>query len=303
MENSMNMKETLVEKLTASDKERPRSLQTLVGPSEIGGCARRVWHRVNGTEVTNPDTLRLAAIMGTAIHSLIESVFAGDDRYRIETEVLVDDVTGHIDLIDTKTNTVWDWKTTTKKSLAYFPSEQQRDQVHLYGYLANANGIQVDTVGLVAIARDGNENDIVEHSEPYNEAIALNALAHYHSIREQFEPPAPEKDADFCANYCPFFGACTGIVNGKSGEPIENPEIASLAKEYKELQGQVKQIDSQLDFIKEQLEGTQGITSNGITIKWSQVAGRQSTDEAEVEKLLGFVPKKQGNGYLRLTVK
>ena len=143
MENSMSMKATLVEKLTASDKERPRSLQTLVGPSEIGGCARRVWHRVNGTEVTNPDTLRLAAIMGTAIHSLIESVFAGDYRYRIETEVLVDDVTGHIDLIDTKTNTVWDWKTTTKKSLTYFPSEQQRAQVHLYGYLANANGIQV----------------------------------------------------------------------------------------------------------------------------------------------------------------
>ena len=299
----MSIKETLVNKLTEQDKTRPRSVQTQVGVSEIGGCATRVWHKVNGTEVTNPDTLRLAAIMGTALHSMIEEVFTPDPRYKVETEVSVGDILGHIDLIDTETNTIWDWKTTTKNSLTYFGSKQQMLQVQLYGWLANQNGIKVDRVGLVAIARDGNESDITELSWAYDEALALEAVEKYHSIKEQFEPPAPEKDAKFCANYCPFFGACSGVVDPSPTDVIANLEIATLAEDYKDIQAQIKTLTAQQDFIKEQLDGTTGTTATGTVIKWSQVSGRQSIDEAEVEKLLGFVPKKQGNGYQRLVIK
>jgi hypothetical protein len=52
-----------------SNKRSARSLQKAVGPSEIGGCRRQVWHRVNSTPVTNVDTLEMAAWMGTAIHT------------------------------------------------------------------------------------------------------------------------------------------------------------------------------------------------------------------------------------------
>jgi len=299
----MSIKETLITKLTEQDKTRPRSVQTQVGVSEIGGCATRVWHKVNGTEVTNPDTLRLAAIMGTALHSMIEEVFEPDPRYKVETEVAVGDILGHIDLIDTETNTIWDWKTTTKNSLAYFGSKQQLMQVQLYGWLANQNGIKIERVGLVAIARDGNESDITELSWAYDEAIALEAVERYHEIKQQFEPPAPEKDAKFCANYCPFFGACDGIVEPTPTNMIASMEIATLAEDYKTIAAQVKELTAQQDYIKEQLDGTTGTTATGTVIKWAQVAGRQSIDEAEVEKLLGFVPKKQGNGYNRLTIK
>lgn len=299
----MSIKETLIQKLTNDDKQRPRSTQTLAGPSEIGGCATRLWHKVNGTQVTNPDTLRLAAIMGTALHGMIEQVFADDPRYLVETEVTVDDVTGHIDLIDTETNTVWDWKTTTLKSLAYFGSLQQREQVHIYGYLANANGIKVERVGLVAIARDGNETDIRELVEDYDPAIAEVALARYATIREQFDPPAPEKEVSFCASYCPFFGACTGIETANATYEITNPEIDTLAIDYKNLKETAKDIDGQIKFIAEQLEGTTGTTLSGIQVKWATISGRQTIDEVAVEQALGFVPKKQGNGYSRLTVK
>ena len=299
----MSIKETLVNKLTEQDKTRPRSVQTQVGVSEIGGCATRVWHKVNGTEVTNPDTLRLAAIMGTALHSMIEEVFTPDPRYWVEVEVFVGDILGHIDLIDTETNTIWDWKTTTKNSLTYFGSKQQMLQVQLYGWLANQNGIKIDRVGLVAIARDGNESDITELSWAYDEALALEAIEKYHSIKEQFEPPAPEKDAKFCANYCPFFGACSGVVDPSPTNVIDSIEIATLAEDYVTIQAKVKELQAQQDYIKEQLDGTTGTTTTGTVIKWSQVSGRQSIDEAEVEKLLGFVPKKQGNGYQRLVIK
>lgn len=299
----MSIKETLINKLTEQDKTRPRSVQTQVGVSEIGGCATRVWHKINGTEVTNPDTLRLSAIMGTALHSMIEDVFIPDSRYKVETEVVVGDIKGHIDLIDTETNTIWDWKTITKNSIAYFGSRQQLMQIQLYGWLANQNGITIDRVGLVGIPRDGNESDIIELSWAYDENIALEAIARYEEIKEQFEPPAPEKDAKFCANYCPFFGACSGIVEPTPTDVISNMEIATLAEDYVTIAATVKALQAQQDYIKEQLDGTTGTTGTGTVIKWLQVSGRQSIDEAEVEKLLGFVPKKQGNGYSRLVIK
>jgi hypothetical protein len=155
----------------------------------------------------------------------------------------------------------------------------------------------------VAIARDGNETDIQEILEPYNEAIALNAIANYNKTLALTEAPAPEKDASFCANYCPYFGACPGIVDKSKENPIENDEIQLLVKNYKDLNGEFKDIKAKLDFIKDQLVGTNGYTSDGTTVSWTQVSGRETIDEAEVQKLLGFVPKKRGNGYSKLTVK
>lgn len=299
----MSIKEILLGKLTDEDKARPRSVQVQVGVSEIGGCGTRVWHKINGTEVTNPDTIRLPAIMGTALHGMIEAVFAGDERYIVEAEVAVGDILGHIDLIDTATNTIWDWKTTTKNSLPWFGSSQQTDQVQLYGWLANQNGIKVEHVGLVAIARDGDESDIVELLLPYDEATALKAMERYHRIKGEYEPPAPEKDALFCAKYCPYFGACSGVVAPSPDNVIANMEVSQWVEQYKEVQAVIKEANSKLDWLKENLQGTTGITPTGSVIKWSQVAGRQTVDEDEIMKLLGFVPKKQGNGYARLSIK
>ena len=171
------------------------------------------------------------------------------------------------------------------------------------GGFAAKNGIKIENVGLVAIARDGNETDIKEILEPYNEAIALNAIAKYNKTLALTEAPAPEKDASFCASYCPYFGACPGIVDKSKENPIENDEIQLLVKNYKDLSGEAKDIKAKLDFIKDQLVGTNGYTSDGTTVSWTQVSGRETIDEAEVQKLLGFVPKKRGSGYPKLTVK
>jgi len=298
-----SIKERLVELLVQDDSKRDRSLQVNIGPSEIGGCSRRMWYRINKTEPTNLNTLRLAAIMGTAIHTLIESIFSGQEGFITEAEVSHEGVTGHIDLIDTNTNTIWDWKTTTKGSLAWFPSEQQKEQVQIYGYLANKNGMKVENVGLVAIARDGNENDILEHVEAYDEAKALNCLAKLKEVQELFEAPAPEKEVAFCEKYCQFFGECSGKVESEESEKIENLETIKLVQEYVELNATIKKLNGHLDFAKTALEGTRGITPDGILVKWSQVAGRSSVDEKAITEALGFVPKKQGNGYMRLTVK
>ena len=184
-----------------SDKGSARSLQKAVGPSEIGGCRRRVWSRLVGVQETNPHTLSMAAFMGTAIHTAIEKV-----------EVEHDGIRGHVDCYDKQEGEVIDWKTITKRKSSSFPSGQQRTQVHIYGYLLQANGHAVDTVTLVGIPRDGNELDVVIHSEPYSDQIAIDGIAWLREIQENLDViPGPERPVRFCRDYCPYYDG-TGDV-------------------------------------------------------------------------------------------
>jgi CRISPR/Cas system-associated exonuclease Cas4 (RecB family) len=185
-----------------------RDKQTHVGPSEIGGCRRRVWYRLNGTPECN-DTLKLPALMGTAIHRMLERTASKHDPFgtdwQIEVELVHDGLMGHADLYSSANREVVDWKTTKKASLSKFPSEQQRWQVQLYGWLANANGLPTETVTLVGIPRDGDERNIVVHSEPYDETVAQEALTWLSEVRDMTEPPPPQETRRFCSLYCSWF--------------------------------------------------------------------------------------------------
>ena len=198
------VRDLLLQKKTARDGQKN------IGPSEIGGCRAKVWHRIAGTPTTNPGTLSLAAKMGTAIHSWIEKTLDGNERFLIETRVERDGIVGHVDCFDTETNQVVDWKTTKLSGIPYFPSKQQRWQVQVYGWLFSSVR-QVDSVCLVAIARDGSERDIVTHVEPYSEEVALEALGWLEEVRGFEFAPRPEKPKKFCRDYCQFFDP-TGVV-------------------------------------------------------------------------------------------
>lgn len=192
------------------DSHSARSLQKAIGPSEIGGCRRRAWHRISHTPTQNDETLSMAAWMGTAIHKELERRLKRIDpfgaRFMLEQSVGVGDLVGHVDCYDGDNREVIDWKTTTKRKLSSFPSEQQRWQVQVYGYLMNANGYPVETVTLVGIPRDGNELDVKIHSEPYDRQVAEDALAWLDEIIEwDDEPPEPEMPVRFCRDYCQFY--------------------------------------------------------------------------------------------------
>ena len=309
----MSIANELIKAVTSSSKGSSRSQQKQVGPSEIGGCRRKVWLKLQGAESTNPNTLRLAAIMGTAIHTYIEQAFERQDpfqeRYILEGEYEYEGLMGHIDMYDKENCEVVDWKTVKKTNLTYFPSKQQRMQVQLYGYLLVKNNVEVKTVTLVAIPRDGDERDIVYHSEPYDESVALAGLAWLKEVEGMTEAPAPEKDAFFCQHYCNFYDktgmvGCTGKGKDKAeGALIEDNEARSAAKEYLAISAEINRLDKIKDSLKVMLEGVSGVTPEGISIAWSEVSGRKSVDEAKVKELLGEVPVKYGNAYTKLTVK
>ena len=308
-------KELLLHVLHAKDAGRDRSKQTQVGPSEIGGCRRKVWYRLNAQPETNDNQSKLAAIMGTAIHAAIEEAITHLDPegkdYLVETEVAHGDMKAHVDLFIPSIGAVIDWKTSKVKNLSYFPSNQQRWQVQVYGYLLSKNGYEVKTVNLVAIARDGDERDIKVHSEPYDEASALEALQWLANVKVMTEAPAPEKDESFCRSYCQYYDAsgemgCVGLIKERivlSEVVIEDAQVDTHALKYLQLDNKIKELEKEKDSLKSSFEGTTGTTASGIQISWTTVKGRESVDSEQVEKLLGFIPKVVGKESIRLNIK
>ena len=49
----MDVKDLLVKALYEKENSRGRSIQTEIGPSELGGCRRKVWYKLNGQQKTN----------------------------------------------------------------------------------------------------------------------------------------------------------------------------------------------------------------------------------------------------------
>lgn len=295
---------TLIKALVDFDNSRARSQQTAIGVSQIGGCRKQVFLQLAGTPETN-ETLRLPAILGTAIHNHIEKVLKQGDaliEHRVEIEGLPP---ATIDYFDPATGEVVDWKTITLKNVDYFVSRQKRWQVQTYGYLLKQAGFDVKTVTLVGIPRDGTEDDIVIHSESYDESVALEALAWLKEVEALSEAPAPEREAvSFCQKYCGFYGsACNGLTKDLAGEPITDPAATKAAKRYVELAAIQKQIDAEKDNLKTALEGVTGVTMDGIKVGWSEIAGRKTPDTEAITKALGEVPMKQGAPTARLTVK
>lgn len=305
----------LVKAVTVTSNSDSRKKQTAIGPSQVGGCRRQLWLKLSDAERTNKNTLRFPSMFGTAIHSYILQAFKNLDpfgeRYMLEQEWTEPDygLIGHIDCYDTQTKQVIDWKSTKKNNLRYFPSQQQRWQVQLYGYLLEKNGHEVKTVTLVAIPRDGDERDMVYHTEPYDIAVVNEALAWLIDVKTANHAPAPEKDPALCSGYCPFYDA-TGL-KGCAGRPkvrgdntvIEDNGIDVVAKEYVEIVSKIAELESHKEAIREVLRGVNGTTLSGLTINWSQVGGRKLIDEDALKHILEEIPYKYGKPTERLSVK
>jgi hypothetical protein len=256
--------------------------------------------------------MKLAAIMGTAIHGAIEKALEDNKDVVIEQTVEHNGMKAHVDLYIPGSGDVVDWKTVKAKNLAYFPSLQQRWQVHTYGYLIEQSGLgKVHNVHLVAIPRDGDERDVKVHSEPYDQSIALEALNWLEGVKTSETAPEPERDAGYCKFYCKYYDesgemGCVGLKKEltKTEYPIiEDSEADKNALEYLQLDARIKELSERKDALKESLAGLLGVTTSGIQVKWTTVAGAKTVDKEAVEKALGYLPTIEGKESTRLSVK
>ena len=307
----MDIKELLIKALHDVENKRGRSTQVQIGPSELGGCRRKVWYRLNGQPETNDNELKLAAIMGTAIHSAIESALSNNKDVLLEQTVEHNGMKAHVDCYIPSIGAVVDWKTVKVKNLNYFPSQQQRWQVQVYGYLIAKSGLgKVQTVSLVAIPRDGDERDVLVHTEDYDESIALEALNWLEAIKQSDTVPEPERDESYCKFYCKYYDAsgemgCVGIKKELTKTEqiiIEDSEADKNALEYLQLDAKIKELTDRKEGLKESLAGLLGVTTSGIQVRWTPIQSN-TVDKEAVEKALGFVPTKQGKESARLSVK
>ena len=205
----------------------PRSLQTAIGPSQIGTpCSRKLGYTLYGQPATNNDTDPLASLIGTAFHAWLATTFTelderlddGRSRYLLEHRVhATPGLSGSCDLFDRKIATSIDWKVVGATGMKRYrkdgPGPQYRVQAHTYGLgLANA-GETVEHVAVVFLPRAGRLDGMHVWTEPYQPQIALdaierlttvNVLAAQLDVEHQPDRWALIPTADDHCNYCSF---------------------------------------------------------------------------------------------------
>lgn len=176
----------------------PRSLQTALGPSQIGtGCDRCLVNLLAGHRTTEPHVPWLPTI-GTAVHSWLEQAFHArvflhdEDRWHMEERVTVGQIggvpiTGCSDLFDEATGTVVDFKivgkTTLDKARRHGPSTTYQRQAHLYGKGWQDAGHAVNDVLIWFLPRNAVTLD-AGHAwhVPYDRTVAEAALARANAL-------------------------------------------------------------------------------------------------------------------------
>lgn len=239
-------------------KGQPRNSQRMIGPSEIGvPCDRRLGYRLAGTDPVNRvDDIAWKPFIGTAAHEQFADILARHEahqvrdtgqRWHVEERVSVGTVmgvpvTGTCDVFDAHTGTVADWKFVTRNKIRetyrpHGPGEQYRAQAHLYGRGWQRAGYDVRTVMVVFFTRDGEFSDRHVWHEPYDEQIALAALARLESIAQAIEHLGPDftlptlPTADAWCNFCPYFKtASADISRSCPGHPQEATATPTLTQ-------------------------------------------------------------------------
>lgn len=180
----------------------PRSQQKRLGPSEIGDpCARRLAYKLTDTPQARKLSTPWRPTVGTAVHSWLEEAFAqwnqdnhednGASRFLLETRIDAGDMAGGTlagssDIYDRVTATAMDWKiigpSAHKRLRADInagrgPRREYQVQLHTYGLGYIRRGLPVDRVMLIALPAAGELDDALMWSAPYDESIAVAAMA------------------------------------------------------------------------------------------------------------------------------
>lgn len=231
--------------------QHPRSLQTQVGPSELGTpCARRLGHKLNGTPPARTQSPAWRPTVGTAVHAWLANVFDHDNaryiepRWLTETRVWVGDVDGQMiwgsaDLYDIRLQTVIDFKIVGPTSIKRYradlakgrcPDQTYRNQLHLYGrgFTQLGDGLPVNRVAIVFLPSAGELGDALVWDEPYDEQVALETLTRADGIAAGLRLIGPDAILPQLATTEAHCGHCPWMKPGATDLARECPGDAAL---------------------------------------------------------------------------
>lgn len=235
--------------------EHPRSAQAMPGPSEIGGCERKLaWKLAYGANGDREGGW--AAHKGTLAHSWLDQVFKRTDRLmpdgsqRFHSDMKLAQVSpyvngGTLDLYDRLYKRVIDWKVpgdgTMKKARSGTVARGYRVQGDTYALGLERMGYEVASVGLMYLPQCGDDlksmaNGAVLRTWTYDRDNALAALANVERIQRMLTVASPQKVmsvlptlSDFCQSCPAFVGSgdrraiCPGSSSGNRSLDPTNP--------------------------------------------------------------------------------
>jgi hypothetical protein len=203
----LELRDMLIDVILAHEKARPRSMQTKLGPSEIGEpCARKLAYKLSGfpepeSYVDDP----WYAIMGTAVHTHIGSVLDWENSmaeaqgagpvWLVEERVTVRvgpdgvELDGSMDAYNYGLRRPVDHKLVGKtnhtKYRRHGPPMDYKIQIHAYGVGATNRGLPVEKVSIAFYPRfEYLSKALYVWTEPFNPALVDKALARLDIIAE-----------------------------------------------------------------------------------------------------------------------
>lgn len=191
------LKHELSKIIVWNERSSPRSRQQSIGPSELGNeCDRRLAYRIAGCAPVNLGSDPWPAIVGTSIHDWLDKAInryqsaVEDLGYLTELRVYPDPlVKGRSDLFNTRLAMVIDHKTTGTDGMRKVRKGDipwgYRVQIQIYGLGHKRAGREVKDVALIFYPRSGWLDDAYVHVEPYDEQMALDALARMYRIADR----------------------------------------------------------------------------------------------------------------------
>jgi hypothetical protein len=234
----------LIDIIVRAIRQAPRSVQRAIGPSEMGSaCLRKIGYRLSDVEPLNIGAAWLP-LVGTGVHAMVADMFAahnlasGFTRYLIEQRVTVGTVAGQpiegtCDCYDRVTATVIDWKcvglSTLRKVKRDGLPRNYRMQAHLYGRGYRNAGHHVERVAVMFLPRNAELRDRIFITEPYDESVALEALAIANAAASGLAElgnallpllPAAEDYCESCPWFNPFSRDVTQACPGPDGKTL-----------------------------------------------------------------------------------
>lgn len=205
--------------IVRADAEKPRSLQKVPGPSEVGHpCKRRLAYGINRARSSSPgakgyniNSDPMAAIVGTSMHDWLEKAAQADNvrrgkiRWVTEQRVVVrpaeyelsegekvcvrEELAGTCDLYDFDTRTIIDHKTVGSSVYTDIvkngPGAQRIGQANLYGRGFLNLGFPVEHVALFFISRVGTLRQVHLWRQPYDQGVVDGILGRLDEVETE----------------------------------------------------------------------------------------------------------------------
>lgn len=159
--NNLNLPQPFVSAVESEYVPTPQqySVTTVLNPSRYVILSRR-----HNSEVEQDVADMIWMLFGTAFHSILENSRAKEEQ--LQEQYLKQDLgefdkelegfklSGKADLLDTKTNTMIDYKTTSVYKVMFGDYEDWRKQLLMYAWLFRQQGYEVNKGQIVALMKD-----------------------------------------------------------------------------------------------------------------------------------------------------